>query len=296
MINPNTYYTVQGWMLSELGLKGNALAVYAIIYGFSQDGVSEYAGSSAYLCEWLGCTKKTALNALAELTEKGYLRKKIIMQNGVKLCNYVAVRRPYSLQKQPGEEITPGGEEITPGAGKKLHQGGVEITPGRGKNYTTPGEEITPHIISDNDSDIHKDIYKGDGEPPTPPPPPKKRGKKKTEGEQPEKLAYGEYKHVKLTAEELEKLVKKHGQEKAAALIKYLDEYMEEKPSYKSASHYLAICRWVVDAVNERARRSQPQPNVPRQPVRGGYGAPAANVGPNGIAIDPTKNDLDGQF
>ena len=37
MINPNAYYTVQGWMLSDLGLKGNALAAYAIIYGFSQE-------------------------------------------------------------------------------------------------------------------------------------------------------------------------------------------------------------------------------------------------------------------
>ena len=115
MINPNAYYTVQGWMLSELGLKGNALAVYAIIYGFSQDGASEYAGSSKYLCEWLGCSKKTILTTLADLTEKGYLRKKIIDQNGVKFCNYVAVRRPRKIEKQPGAEIAPGGgEEITP--------------------------------------------------------------------------------------------------------------------------------------------------------------------------------------
>lgn len=284
MINPNAYYNVQGWMLSELGLKGNALAIYAIVYGFSQDGVSEYAGSSAYLCEWLGCTKKTALTTLADLTERGYLRKKIIIQNGVKLCNYVAVRRPHSLQDHPGEEITPG-------AGKNLHQGGEEITPGRGKNYTTPGEEITPHNLLDNTRDNSKDIYKGPA-PAAPLPPDDKKGKGKTE--KPPKQEYGEYKHVKLTAGEYEKLVKKHGQEKTAALIKYLDEYMEERPKYKSESHYLAIGRWVVDAVNEKARRSGQTPQ-PRQPVRG-YGAPPANVGPNGIAIDPTKNDLDGIF
>lgn len=297
MINPNAYYTVQGWMLSELGLKGNALAVYAIVYGFSQDGVSEYAGSSMYLCEWLGCTKKTVLNTLAELTEKGYLKKKIIMQNGVRLCNYVAVRRPYSLRKQPGEEIAPGGEEITPGAGKNLHQGGEEITPGWCKNYTGGGEEITPHNLLDNNRDNIEDIYIGNSEkgnePKQPPEPSKKRGRKKT-SDLP-KNEYGEYKHVKLTDEEYAKLVKKHGQEKVAQLIKYLDEYIEEKPSYKSQSHYLAIGRWVVDAVNEKHRRSNPPAPQPRQPARS-YGAPAANVGPNGIAIDPTKNDLDGIF
>lgn len=285
MINPNAYYSVQGWMLSELGLKGNALAVYAIVYGFSQDGVSEYAGSSAYLCEWLGCTKKTVLSTLAELTDKGYLKKKIIMQNGVKLCNYVAVRRPRSLQQQPGEEITPG-------AGKKLHQGGEEITPGRCKNYTTPGEEITPHNLLDNiehntrDIDVYSAPEKNE-----PQAQQKKRGRKKA-ADTP-KNEYGEYKHVKLTDDELAKLIKKHGQEKVAQLIKYLDEYIEEKPAYKSQSHYLAIGRWVVDAVNEKARRSQPQSNQPRAAARGGYTGP---VGPNGIAIDPSKNDLDGAF
>lgn len=289
MINPNAYYTVQGWMLSELGLKGNALAVYAIVYGFSQDGMSEYAGSSAYLCEWLGCTKKTILTTLADLTEKGYLKKKTIIQNGVKLCNYVAVRRPHSLQEKPGEKITPGAE-------KNLHHPGEEITPPRCKNYTTPGEEITPHKLLDNIEHNTKDIdiYSGQ-ENNEPQEPQKKRGRKKAETVPPpdKKKEYGEYKHVKLTDTELAKLIKKHGEEKAAQLIQYLDCYIEEKPAYKSQSHYLAIGRWVVDAVNEKARRSQPQNIQPRQPVRG-YGVPAANVGPNGIAIDPTKNDLDG--
>lgn len=284
MINPNAYYTVQGWMLSELELKGNALAVYAIVYGFSQDGVSEYAGSSTYLCDWLGCTKKTVLTTLADLTERGYLKKKIIIQNGVKLCNYVAVRRPHSLRDQPGEEITPG-------EGKNLHQGGEKITPGRGKNYTTPGEEITPHKLLDNieHNTRDKDIYSPPDETP-PKEPEKKKGRKKSDDAP--KKEYGEYKHVKLTDEEYAKLVKKHGAEKVAALIKYLDEYIEEKPSYKSQSHYLAIGRWVVDAVNEKARRSGQAPQ-PRPAGRGGH--PGA-VGPNGIAVDQNGKDLSAIF
>lgn len=287
MINPNAYYSVQGWMLSELGLKGNALAAYAIIYGFSQDGVSEYAGSSKYLCEWLGCSKKTILTTLADLTEKGYLTKKVIDQNGVKFCNYVAVRRPACLLQQPGEEITPG-------AGKKLHQGGEEITPGWCKNYTAPGEEITPHNLLDNKehNTRDKDIY-STPENNEPQEPAKKRGrKKKTDDEpKPEKKEYGEFKHVKLTDGELAKLIKKHGEEKVGQLIKYLDEYIEEKPSYKSQSHYLAIGRWVVDAVNEKMRRSQPQ--QPARPAGRGYGAPAANIGPNGIPLAQNQNDDD---
>ena len=125
MINPENFYTVQGWMLSELGLKGNALAAYAIVYGFSQDGVSEYAGSSKYLCEWLNCSKKTALTTLANLTERGLLVKKTLNKNGVIFNNYVAVR-PDPKPLQEGEE------EITPPE-KNLHRGGVKITPGAGK-------------------------------------------------------------------------------------------------------------------------------------------------------------------
>lgn len=91
-VEPTAFYTVQGWMVSELGLKGNALAVYAIIYGFTQDGASEYAGSSRYLCEWLGCSKKTVLTTLADLTERGLLVKVSSTKNGVPFCNYRATR------------------------------------------------------------------------------------------------------------------------------------------------------------------------------------------------------------
>lgn len=235
MINPNAYYTVQGWMISELGLKGNALAVYAIIYGFSQDGVTEYAGSSKYLSEWLNCSKRTVLTTLAELVERGLLSKKEVIKDGVRLCNYVA-KTPHWLR---------GGEEPKP--------------PTQPKQPAAPTGE------------------KKRGRPPKDPSEPK-----------PEKKEYGEFKHVKLTDEEHDKLVKKYGPEKTAACIAFLDEYIEEKPGYKSQSHYLAIRRWVSDAVSEKQRRSgQSQPQGRR---------PAGPVGPNGIVIDQSKNDLDALF
>ena len=33
-VNPQNFYVVQGWMVSDLGLKGHELAVYAIITAF----------------------------------------------------------------------------------------------------------------------------------------------------------------------------------------------------------------------------------------------------------------------
>ena len=63
------------------------------------------------------------------------------------------------------------------------------------------------------------------------------------------KRKYGEYQNVLLTDKEYEKLHDDYLN--ADDLIKFLDEYIEEK-GYKSKSHNLAIRRWVVDAVKEK--------------------------------------------
>ncbi|KKM94682.1 hypothetical protein LCGC14_1195780, partial [marine sediment metagenome] len=55
------YYIVHGWMLNELHLKGNDLLTFAIIYGFSQDGESQFSGSLRYLQKSLGVSEPTVL-------------------------------------------------------------------------------------------------------------------------------------------------------------------------------------------------------------------------------------------
>ena len=37
MVKNENYLVIQGWMITELKLKGNELLIYAIIYGFSQN-------------------------------------------------------------------------------------------------------------------------------------------------------------------------------------------------------------------------------------------------------------------
>ena len=68
------------------------------------------------------------------------------------------------------------------------------------------------------------------------------------------KKEYGEYKKVKLTDEEYQKLVSEFGSARTEEAIKYLDEYIMDK-GYKSKEHYIAIRRWVIDAVNEQTAR-----------------------------------------
>lgn len=63
----------------------------------------------------------------------------------------------------------------------------------------------------------------------------------------PSKHKHGEYQNVLLTDDEYNKLHQDYPN--ANELITYLDEYIEMK-GYKAKSHYLAIRKWVVDAVN----------------------------------------------
>lgn len=63
------------------------------------------------------------------------------------------------------------------------------------------------------------------------------------------KKAYGEFKNVLLTDEELEKLRADHTD--ADEAIEFLSRYIERK-GYKSKSHYLCILEWVFKALEER--------------------------------------------
>ena len=91
MLDASNYITVQGWMATDLGLKGNELLTYALIYGFSQDNESVFCGTCSYITDWLGISRQTAINILKSLTEKGYITKIEKNVNGVTLCDYKSI-------------------------------------------------------------------------------------------------------------------------------------------------------------------------------------------------------------
>lgn len=87
-VKPENYITVQGWMITDLSLKGNELLIYAIIYGFSQTDNQVFSGSLQYLADWTSTTKQTAITCLKSLIEKGHIVKDVKIVNGVKFCEY----------------------------------------------------------------------------------------------------------------------------------------------------------------------------------------------------------------
>ena len=104
-VKNENYYQVQGWMVNELGLKGNELMIYAIIYGFSQTDGQYFTGSQSYLAEWTNATDRSVRNTLSSLVEKGLLEKIDKTINRVKYCEYKA------LIPDREENISAGGTE-----------------------------------------------------------------------------------------------------------------------------------------------------------------------------------------
>ena len=69
----DNYIVIPGWAINHLNLKGNDLMVYSIVYGFSQDGESEFTGSIQYLCDCLNVSKPTII--------KNTVIKKFVLAN-----------------------------------------------------------------------------------------------------------------------------------------------------------------------------------------------------------------------
>lgn len=98
-------------------------------------------------------------------------------------------------------------------------------------------KEINKEIDTDTDKDKEKDI------------------EKEHIKTVPTKKKYGEFQKVTLTDEEYTKLINEYGEDTTHRAIEFLDGYIAEK-GYKSKSNYLAIRRWVIDAVSKRQSRN----------------------------------------
>jgi predicted DNA-binding transcriptional regulator len=133
-VNPENYFTVQGWMITELGLKGNALMIYAIIYGFSQTPNTKYTGSIDYLCEWLGgVSRPTVINILDNLVQQGLLTKDSVTKGALIYNSYTAVL--------PSKKILPTSKEILLDTSKKILPNNIDINNIENKNSLSKDKE-----------------------------------------------------------------------------------------------------------------------------------------------------------
>lgn len=144
-VNKENYVVIQGWMLTDLQLKGNELLIYACIYGFTQHGNQVFSGSWQYLADWTNSTKRGVSNSLKALVEKGYLEKVDKIINGVKFCEYRAKNCTRMMNNVHGsdeksslplsEESSPNNLDINNLENKKKDNGFVKPTLDEVKEY-----------------------------------------------------------------------------------------------------------------------------------------------------------------
>ena len=112
MIKRDNYINIQGWMITELGLSGNDLIVYAVIYGFSQDGESTFQGTRAYLAEWCNASERSVQRNINSLLEKGYIEQ-VYHSGDNRSVHYIAVTSdkmspvPVTKCHQPSDKMSP---------------------------------------------------------------------------------------------------------------------------------------------------------------------------------------------
>lgn len=145
MVKNENYITIQGWMVNKLQLKGNALMVYAIIYGFSQEENSWFTGTSNYLAEWCNCSRQSISTILKKLVEQGLIEKKPIEINNVLFNHYKAIRN-YNTCK----ETLHGCKETLQGGCKETLQGCKETLHNNISNNISNTKKISNNINNEN--------------------------------------------------------------------------------------------------------------------------------------------------
>ena len=93
-MNGENYILIQGWMRTELDLKGNELLAYALVYGFCQAEGHSFHGSRSYIMEWLGVSSKdTVTRVMKSLVSKGLLLREEKNIRGMTFVEYTCAPR-----------------------------------------------------------------------------------------------------------------------------------------------------------------------------------------------------------
>ena len=101
----NRYIVIQDFMISDLGLKGASLIVYAVIYGFSRIEDQYYTGSLHHLMEWANLSKQGAIKVLKELKGRGLI--KAVPTGKGNSVKYKALEYKEAFDDQSGKQSLP---------------------------------------------------------------------------------------------------------------------------------------------------------------------------------------------
>ncbi|WP_454969180.1 hypothetical protein [Eubacterium sp.] len=77
MAEQNYYFVIHDWFMTDLGLKGSERDVFAIIYGFSRDGINRFFGTQKNIAKFAHFNRPTINIAIQNLLNKEYINKEV---------------------------------------------------------------------------------------------------------------------------------------------------------------------------------------------------------------------------
>lgn len=106
IIRSDNHVCLDGWMINELELSGSELIVFALIWGFTQDGNQWCTASQAYIARWANISTRGLRKILDKLESKGLLIKETnICSKGLE-CKYRAIR-PSTEEQETDRNFVP---------------------------------------------------------------------------------------------------------------------------------------------------------------------------------------------
>ena len=131
-----SFCLIETWMCKQLNLSGNELLTFALIYGFSKDGKSEYYGGRKYISDMFNISMSTVDNTLKSLCKKGLIEKIDRTKNNVTLYSYKSLILTDEAFQGGSLKITPPSQNLREGS-LKITTGSVKITPNSIDNIQT---------------------------------------------------------------------------------------------------------------------------------------------------------------
>lgn len=120
MLKRDNYINIMGWMVTDLGLSGNDLLIYAIIFGFSQDGDSIFMGDRNYLAEWCNASLATVKRSLKYLRDRGLIEQVHHSKDNLEVY--------YKAYTEPRVKMTQALGQNDPSLGSKVTEPRVKMT------------------------------------------------------------------------------------------------------------------------------------------------------------------------
>lgn len=148
-IKNENFITIHAWMISRLGLSGASLIIYAVIFGFSQDGESYFRGSRQYLADWCNCSLSGVKKCLKQLQEIGLIEQVHHSKDNQEVF-YRANMEPRT-QNDLGHKVTEARSQSDRGVGSKVTEARSQSVPANKDNID---DNIADNIVDNIECDI----------------------------------------------------------------------------------------------------------------------------------------------